>query len=124
MPSFAHALDRMLQRGEGVRVFATEVDVTTLGPDGTGSDGHRLEHRERVVLHDEPVDVRAGSPSSALQTTYFEDYPLLDDRAHLRPRWGNRRPRGPRSREFSTSATIDVRRQGEGPVEGPQARPG
>jgi hypothetical protein len=39
----------------GERVLPAQVDITALAPGGVGRDRHRLDHRERVALHDHPV---------------------------------------------------------------------
>ena len=45
--------------GGGRRVLAPQVDVAPLGADGEAGDGHRLDERERIALHHDPVLERA-----------------------------------------------------------------
>ena len=53
-------VDGPLQAGGGQRVLAPDVDPTVLCAGGQPRDGHGLDHRERIVLHDDAVLERAG----------------------------------------------------------------
>ena len=58
-PAAGH-VDRRLQRPQRPRVLAAQVEPAVLAASGEGGDGHRLDDRERVALHQHAVLERAG----------------------------------------------------------------
>src|SRR6185503_7002221 len=58
-PASAGLRERMLERVQRLRVLPPEVEVAPLAPGGVGGDGHRLDHRERIALHQLAVLERA-----------------------------------------------------------------
>jgi hypothetical protein len=64
-------LDIGLQPLDGQRVFGPHVHHAAAGPDGVPGDGHALNNQEGVASSRHRSMKAPGSPSSALQMTYF-----------------------------------------------------
>ena len=56
----APATQRPIQARRRQRVLAANVQVATLAAGGVSGDGHRLDHGERVLLHEDAVLEGAG----------------------------------------------------------------
>ena len=50
-PASAGLRERVLERVQRLRVLPAEVEVAPLAAGRVGGDGHRLDHRERIALH-------------------------------------------------------------------------
>ena len=79
-------VDRVLEPLAREGVLPSEVDVATVGPGCESRDRERLEHREGVELHHEPILERPWLGLVGVADHVVGAHGLLGDRLPLRSR--------------------------------------